>query len=470
MNMRCKIIFLSLALSGCVVGPKYIPPQMDLPCEWQSPPSEGMDLESPDCFLWWESLKDPLLSCLIEQAALQNLDLYIAATRLLEARAEQKGGLANLYPHLDGSSTYGHVQYEQRVLNKILGSDCHKHSGKRNINFFEFGFDAEWEIDLFGMQAHELAALKAKVEASQEDFLHIGMTLAAEVAKNYIELRSLQQRLEGINKNIESQKDTLQLTESLMKAGFAGNIDHKQAEELLKTLEAQKPQIALSISKTIHRLSILLGYAPGDLFCELSKPAMLPAVPYQKPIGVPSELLRRRPDIKKAERELAAATERVGSAIAALFPRLSLQGFVGDIAAMRSNGFTWFAGPQLLAPIFNSKLLQQDVDFNKIKTRQALYQYQKTVLEALEEVENAIASFDYELERNHYLAEALKISQEAYQGTFQLYEKGLKNYLEVLVSNRSLLMAEESYLQSQTELLLHYIALYKALGGGWQPE
>lgn len=473
-NMRSCFLLIALlttVLVGCMVGPKYEEPIMEIPCEWHSNMSEGMHLESSDCFVWWESLNDPLLDSLIERAACQNLDLYIAATRIREARLEEKGGKANLYPRLDGSATYGHALYNQKMLNRVVGDNCHKKlDKKKNINFFEFGFDAEWEIDFFGMQAHEIKALKAKIEASQEDFCHIWVTLSAEVAKNYIELRGLQQRLEVINKNISAQKDTLQLTQSLITAGFAGTIDQRQAEEQVHILAAEKPQIELSIRKAIHRLSILLGYAPGELFCELSEPCMLPSLPYQKPIGIPSELLRRRPDIRKAERDLAAATERIGSAIAALFPRLSLTGFIGDIGALGTNGLTWFAGPQLLAPIFNSRLLKQDVDFNKIKTQQALYEYQKTVLEALEEVENAIASFHYELERNQNLAQALKASQDSYQMTYQLYKGGPKNYLDVQLSNRSLLAAEEAFLQSQTELLFHYIALYKALGGGWKGE
>lgn len=463
------IPFVIILLSGCMVGPKYTaPPQLDIPCEWHSPLSPGMEAEQSNCFLWWESLGDPLLNSLIERAAVQNLDLYLACTRILEARAEEKGGEADLYPHIDGSATYGHVQYNKNVLNRILDTEnSHHKGGKRNLNFFEFGFDAEWEIDLFGMRAHEINALKAKIEASQEDFCHIWVTLAAEIVKNYIELRSLQHRLDVIYKNIRTQNETLKLTTSLITAGFASSIDEFQAKEQLNTLSAEKPLIQLAIDKTIHRLSILVGYNPNALFCELYEPHDLPMLPYEKPVGIPSELLRRRPDIKKAERELAAATERVGSAVAALFPRLTLEGFIGNIGTFCSNGLTWFSGSQLLLPIFNSKLLQQDIDYNKIKARQAVIQYQKTVVEALEEAENAIAAFHYELNRNHQLAEARKASQEAYQLTYQLYTNGFKNYLDVLVTNRSLLAADEAYLKSQSDLLFNYIALYKALGGGW---
>lgn len=453
-----------------MLGPKYEPPNMEVPCEWHSQISPGMQSCSPDCFCWWESLNDPVLNSLIERASCQNLDLFIAATRIIEARLEAKGGMAKLYPRLDGSATYGNVGFNRKILNRILDQDCcrdHKGSKRKSVNFFEVGFDAEWEIDLFGMRAHEISALKAKIEASREEYCHIWISLAAEVAKNYIELRSLQLRLKTLNKNINSQRETIQLTESLTRAGFAGTVDQRQAEEQWNTLVAQRPQMELAINKTIHRLSILLAYAPGDLFCELSEPCLLPTIPRQKPIGIPSELLRRRPDIRKAERDLAAATEMIGSAIAALFPRLSLSGFIGEIGTFCTNGLTWFGGPQLLQPIFNSKLLQQDVEYNRIKAKQACYEYQKTVLGALEETENSIASFHSELERSHYLAQAKKASQDAYELTNHLYKQGFKSYLDVLVANRALLADDEAYLQSQTDLLYHYISLYKALGGGW---
>lgn len=454
--------------SGCAVGPKYEPPSVEIPTEWHTDTYEGMQKsESPECFCWWEALNDSVLNSLLERAALQNLDLSIAATRILEARLEFQGiRFANLLPHIDASATYGHVQYNRRTLNQILGDCCHK-KGTANVDIFEAGFDAEWELDLFGRHQHELQALQAKAEAKEEEFCVIWISLSAEIVKNYIELRGLQQRIKVLSENIQLQHETITLIDDLTKTGFTTAIDERQAQEQLSNLEAQKPLLNFGIHKVIHRLSILLGYPPGDLFAELSQPGCLPSLPGDKPIGIPSELLRRRPDIRKAERELAAATEMVGSAIAAMFPRLSLTGFIGDISTLHSGSFTWFAGPQLLMPIFNSKLLEKDVDVSKIQVQQSLYEYHKTVLEALEESENGIAALRFELERNQHLAHAEKASQDAYELTLQLYQKGLKGYLDVLVADRSLLNAEDAYLQSKIELLYHYIALYKALGGGW---
>lgn len=464
------LIVIALGITGCTMGPKYNAPCVEMPSEWHSDPCTGMHTDYDECFVWWEALNDPTLNSLLERAACQNLDLSIAATRILESRMEYNGErTSNLFPHIDASASYGHVGYNKAILNQVLGRHNHQH-GRGNIDFFEAGFDAEWEIDLFGMRKHELKALKAKSEASKEEFCNIWITLSADIVKNYVDLRGLQQRLKVLNENIKLQQETITLIDDLTNTGFTSTIDEKQAQEQLYVLEAQKPLISLGIHRSIHRLSVLLGYQPAELFCELSCEGVLPTLPCDKPIGIPSDLLRRRPDIRKAERDLAASTELVGSAVAAMFPRLSLKGFIGDISTLHAGSFTWFASPQLFLPVFNSKMLQRDVDISKVKVEQSLYEYHKTVLTALEEAENAIAALRFEMERNNHLQHAEKASQEAYELTLQLYQKGLKGYLDVLVADRSYLHSEDNYLQSQIEMLYNYIALYKALGGGWVCE
>lgn len=463
------ITLTSCFLTGCMsIGPKYTPPLMEVPCEWGSDQKNEMNTDSVSCFVWWEALRDPLLISLIERAAQQNLDVSIAISRIQEARRAGVGMQAGLYPHIDATVNYGHVHYPNKILRTILGKK-NLSGSHRDINFFEAGFDAEWEIDLFGKTAHEINASCAEVGAAIEGLRDTMVSLSAEIAKNYIELRGQQALLNLTEKNIEAQKDAIKLTQGLVSSGFSSIIDQWHTEEQLRLLSAEKPLIELAIKRAIHRLSILLGCFPGELSWELTSHQAMPQLPCYKPLGIPSELLRNRPDIRQAERELAAATERVGSAMADLFPRLSLRGFIGDLTTHLSQaGFTWFAGPQLLAPIFNSRLIQQDIDLNKIKTERAFYTYQKTVLYALEETENAIASFHQELERHQQLALAKKHSQEAYEQTFQLYERGLKDYLEVLVAQRSLIALEDAFLKSQIQLHTHFIALYKALGGGWE--
>lgn len=448
-----------LLLTGCKVGPQYESPTIEIPCEWNC--QNDFQNGSADCFVWWQELNDPVLTCLIEQAEENNLDLYMAAERIRQVRFEQKGAGFSQLPHIDATATYGHLQYNRKLLNKVLGTNCSK--GTKNIDFFEIGFDAEWEMDLFGRNERQMEILKARLETSIQDYYGIWITLSAEVARNYIQLRGLQHQLKVILKDIDSQEDTVQLTKGLIQAGFASTIDLSQTEEQLKMLQAQQPQIELAIQKIHHRLSILLGSSPGKLNIEEGP---LPMIPCYKPIGIPSELLRRRPDIQKAEKELVIATEKVGLAIADLFPRFSLYGFVGEIGTFCGGGSpTWLVGPQLLAPIFNSKLLQQDVDITKSQVQESLYKYQKVIFEALEEAENSIAAFHAELERNKRLEEVQKISLQAYELTLQLYERGLKNYLEVVVAYRSYLTNRTAFIQSQVDLLEQYISLYKALGG-----
>lgn len=472
-----SLLFVSL-LMGCTVGPTYSPPEMEMPCEWHSPLSEGMEVPEevvPVQSSWWENFNDPILNSLIERAACQNLDLAIATTRILQVREEKKGKSAESYPHLDFSANYDHVYYSKNGLVKGLldtAGNCPNKKIKRNINFFELGFDADWEIDLFGMRKHETKALEAQESASEESLRDVWVSLTAEIARTYIELRGHQRALCLLNKNMNAQENMVGLHADLVASGVISDLDARLTSNQLSTLAAQKPLIEMAISKSIHHLSILLSYAPGDLFDELDVPddCIIPSLPCSKPLCIPSELLRRRPDIRRAERELAAATEKVGSAIAALYPRFSLQGFIGEISTNIGSIFNpaslmWIAGPQLLLPVFNSRLIVEGVNFNKILTQKALYEYQKTVLLALEETENAIASFHYEFEHAKFLLDIYEGSKLALGLTQDLFSTGVKNNLDVLAAMRTLIDAESNYMQSQISLLLNYIALNKALAG-----
>ena len=460
------LTLLIIVLSGCSVGPKYTPPCDDLPCTWSATPSEKIQQSSCEDSEWWHNFNDPVLNQLIDLASSQNLDLQIAAIRILQARTELTGKKAELYPRLDGSAACGYACLPKHIV---------KHCLKRTTNFYEVGFDAEWEIDLFGMKAHEIKAAQAQIEATQENLCGMWLTLSAEIAKNYITLRHDQLRLNLLQESAQLQIEWIARIQQLSARGFNSEIDFNNAQGELHALQAQIPPVQLTIDQTINRLSILLGYNPGDLVEFLTPYKALPELPCSQSIGLPSDLLRRRPDILKAERELAAATEKVGSAIAALFPRFSLRGFIGDIATHSGHLFnpssaTALAGPQLLVPIFNSRLLMQSVEYNKLETQVALLNYQKTVLEALEEAENSIAAYASEEKRNNELAEALQNYRNSAQFTEQLYGRGLNDFASVVLAQKSLLSAQAEFAQSQATLLLNSIALYKAIGGGWSCE
>lgn len=470
-SIAFQIFFTTTLLTSCCLGPRYYPPACNMPWEWNAPQCADYVSTCPDCFLWWKALNDPILDSLMERAALQNLDLYVAGTRIIEARMAIQGKQSELYPHIDGSIAAGQLSFNKdNLINDILCNSC---PGRRRINFFEAGFDAEWEIDLFGRTAHEIKTAQANAAAAEESLLDIWVTLSAEVARNYVELRGLQQREKLFTSNIHAQSTLIQLTRDLVQIGFLSNFELTKAEEELHLLEAQKLLITPAINRTIHRLSILLGYPPAELFCELSSPRLLPCLPNEKPIGVPSELLRRRPDIRKAEKNLEASTEQISSAIASFFPRLSLTGFVGELSAnwkslASKSATTYFIAPNLLFPIFNSSMILQSIDLSKIQNQQALYLYQKTVLEALEEVENALTTLYYEQQRICILKETTALERSLYGEIHDLYTRGIKNHRDLLEANRSLVMAEDAQIQGQVSLLTQYIALYKALGGGWE--
>ncbi|MBA2727207.1 MAG: efflux transporter outer membrane subunit [Parachlamydiaceae bacterium] len=461
--------------SGCTVGPTYTPPEFNMPCSWHSDTFEGMEVEETSKVCWWENFNDPVLNSLIERAASQNLDLAIATTRILQVRREKLGKSAEAYPHVDLSANYDHVYYSKNALVKGLldtAGNCRDNNIKRNVNFFELGFDADWEIDLFGLRKHEMNAIEAQERASEEALRDVWVSLSAEIARSYIELRGNQRSLYLLKRNLNAQEGMVELNSDLVAGGVISELDAKQISNQFNNQAAQKPLAELSISKSIHHLSILLSYAPGDLFDELAveDDCIVPSLPYEKPICIPSELLRRRPDIRRAERELAVATEKVGSAIAALYPRFSLQGFIGEISTNIGSIFNpaslmWAVGPQLLVPVFNSRLILEDVQINKILTQKALYEYQKVVLTALEETENAIASFHFEGEHTKRLAEVFEGTKNALELTQQLYHTGVKNNLDVLAAIRAQIDAESNYMQSQISQLLNYIALNKALAG-----
>ena len=457
-----KALLLALFLSSCQTACFDEPEMIPVPCEWHSPLSQGMDESPVDNFIWWNSFQDPLLDSLMERAACQNLDLVIAYLRILEVRREEKGTIP--YPRLDASLAGGHLGFNKELLNHLFKET---HARKGSIDFFEIGFDAEWEIDLFGIKEHEMKAIHAKLESLEEGHSALWVSLSSEVAKNYIQLRGEQNHLKLIEMNIQLEQESHYLVEGLSFAGMADSINEWEAQEKVSLLKAREEELKLSIDKTIFRLSILLGESPGELFDELCERGALPLLPCNKQIGVPSELLCRRPDIRQKERELAQASEEIAVAVVSRFPRLSLTGFLGEICALSSSSFTWFLAPNILLPIFNSRLITQDVELNQIKASAALIEYRKTVLNALEETETAIASFHYDLEKKAHLAKAKEASQEVYYLTSSLYDQGFKSYLDLLIAHRSLLEREESLIDSEIELLLDYIALYKALGGAW---
>jgi len=299
------------------------------------------------------------------------------------------------------------------------------------------------------------------------------VTLLAEVARNYVDVRSFQRRLEIAYSNIESQRQTVELSDARFKAGVVSELDVAQARAQLATTQSQVPVLETSLKQAIHALSLLLAREPNALLEELSSTAPIPAAPPEVPVGLPSDLLRRRPDIRSAERTLAAATARIGVATADLFPRFSLTGNFGFSAQDAADLFTagsrtYGFGPSVSWPIFDAGRIRSNIEVQNARQEQALIQYEASVQSSLTDVENALVAFWKGQARRLALSEAVQANQRAVELSNELYSRGIGDFLSVLVSQRSLYLSEDDLAQSESDLTENYIALYKALGGGWE--
>lgn len=476
---RCAATALLLVLAGCAVGPNYHKPAVKVPEKWSASSQEG---DTVYLTQWWTTLKDPVLDSLVQRAAAANLDVQIAEARVLEARAARGWTLADFLPMTNVSGKYAHTQIRKPttsgtsggIVSTLIGAVFvgNKPNVKRQIDLFQTGFDASWEIDVFGGKRRAAEAAKADMEAAQTSRDDVLVSLLAEVARDYLELRGAQGRLEIAQSNLRGQEDTLQLTRTRYNAGLVSELDVKRAEAQLETTHSQMPSLETAMQKSVHHLSILLGQEPNALAEELLKPAPLPLAPPEIPAGLPSELLQRRPDIRVAERQLAAATARIGEATSDWFPKFSLTGALGAEsgtfnALAHGANRVWSFGPTMDWGILNAPRIWSNVKIQNARQEQALHQYQKVVLGALEETENSLVAYSNEQRRYQSLHNATEASRRAVSMANELYTKGLVDFLNVLDGQRSLYEAEDQLMQSRTTVLTNLVAIYKVLGGGW---
>lgn len=459
---------LALLAVACTVGPNYRRPELPVPSAWKEAQEKGVDTRSAELTRWWTAFNDPLLNSLVERAVQSNLDLRLAEARIREARASRAVTAADGWPTVDVSGSYGRIrESENGPLSEIPGG------GGREQDLFTTGFDASWEIDVFGGVRRSVEAADASVEASVEDWRDTLVTLLGDVARNYIDLRGFHRRIGVARANLIAQQETLDLTKVRFRAGLASYLDVAQAEAQVNTTAAQIPTLEGSLKQAAHRLAVLLGLEPGALWAELSGEAPIPALPPEVLVGLPSELLRRRPDIRRAERQLAAATAEIGAATADLFPRFFLTGSAGLQSVSVSDWFTsgsrfWSVGPTISWPVFDAGRIRANIDVRGAQQEQALRQYEKTILTALEDVENSLVNYSREQARHRSLAEAVAANRLAVGMSNELYLKGLQDFLSVLDSQRSLFISESDLAQSEATMASNLVSLYKALGGGWE--
>ncbi len=462
---------VSALVAGCAVGPNYHQPQTSTPTHWSEPMAGGETNVPAAVTAWWKTFHDPELDSLINRAVKSNLDLRIARARVLESRAQYGIASANLWPTLDGSSSYTRARESEHQ--PVLGSIPLPPGVPFENNVYQAGFDASWEIDVFGGKRRGVEAAGAQVAASEYGRRDTLITLLGDVARNYVELRGYQGRLAIAQENITVQERALAITRDRFAKGLATDLDVQQASTVLANTRAEVPTLESSVEASMHRLEVLMGQQPGALRAELVEASPIPAQPPLVPVGLPSELLLRRPDVRRAERQLAAATANIGVAKADLFPKFFLTGAAGFQSVSASDWFTgdskfWQFGPTVQWRIFDAGRIRANIKVQNARQEQALAAYEQTVLTAFEEVENNLVFYAKEQVRRRSLEEAVASSQKSLELADKLYANGLTDFLHVLDAERSLYQAQDALVQSDRAVSADLIALYKSLGGGWE--
>lgn len=461
-------VFALLLLAGCTVGPDYATPQTQSPPKWSEPLDAGLNAETPDLREWWRGFNDPTLDSLVDRALVGSLDLREAVARIREARAVRGVTGADQFPTVDATGSASVQRFSTNSFGGVGGAPG------ETADFYSVGFDASWELDFFGHVRRAVQAADADLEAAEESQRDARVVLVAEVARNYAEFRSAQARLAIAHKNVASQQDTLGLSRDRLQAGLSTELQVSQALAQLETTRSQIPTLVTAEKAAAFRLDVLLGQAPGTLAPELESVSQVPPTPSVVPIGLPSELLRRRPDIRRAERALAAATARIGVAKADLYPRFTLSGSFGlesgDPGTLfQSRSRTWAAGPLAVRwPVFDAGRVRSAVRVQEARQEQTLIAYERTVLHAYEEVANSLVAYARVRERRDSLARAVQADQRALDLANDLWTRGLTDFLNVLDTQRALYLLQDQLAASDTAVTTSLIALYKSLGGGWE--
>jgi outer membrane protein, multidrug efflux system len=453
-------------LAGCAVGPDYHPQQTAMPQAWASPatqPAASTTEAGAELTRWWKTFHDPKLDSLIERAVQSNLDLKSAVSRVRQARASRGVAFAGLWPTASAGGSYA------RHFPGGVDSRGNPIAG----NAYQAGLDAAWELDVFGGTRRSVESADAGIQFAIEDQRGVLVSLLAEVALNYAVLRGSQQQIRIAENNLQAQRHSADLTRQRQKAGFVTSLDVANADASVASTASVIPVLEVQARQSIYALSVLLGQPPGALVEELSPIGDIPAAPAQAPQGLPSELLRRRPDIRQAEAQIHAATANIGVATADLFPKFSLSGAYGSQTSqadqfLRHVSRVWSFGPGVNWEFFSAGRTLSNIEVQKALQEQSVLAYTKVVLTALGDVESALVSYTKEFEHYRILEEAFTANQKAVEIALKLYTQGQTDFLNVLSAQRSLFASEEALWQSRTTLTTDLIALYKALGGGWE--
>lgn len=459
----CATVVLLLFVVGCSsVGPDYESPEVEIPELKVSQVEAGAEITVEESEAWWQLFNDPVLSNLVTRSISSNLTVRAGVARLREARARLGVSKAGLLPEVDVGGFYRRYRNSDNVGYPLDG------------DFYHAGFDAAWELDIFGRRRRAIEAAAAAFDAEVASLESVWVSLAAETTHAYVQLQTLRQRLQVAERNLAVQGDTLELLSSRAEAGLSDKLVVEQARYNLEYTRATLPALEGQIESTVHRLAVLTGVMPGMLEEELTAEAPIPTIEPRMLVGVPADLLRRRPDVRLAERRLAAQTAQIGVATADLYPTLRLTGSIGleslEADDFFKSGSRFFAiTPAIVWPIFHGGSIRANIEVQSALQEQAVIEYERVVLEAVRELHDALTSYSHEFRK----CEALKTAAASARGAMELaqnqYTNGLATFNNVLDAQRSLLSFEESVVISEGAITDHLIRIYKALGGGWQP-
>ena len=474
------IISFTMMLTGCAVGPDYFRPEAPEPQKWLEEKDPLIKSEPADFGQWWTVFNDPVLDTLVEMASQQNLSLRIAGIRILEARAQLGIAIGDLYPQSQAvGGSYSYTDVSKNSANSLPGADF-------NYGNMDLGFDAAWELDFWGKFRRAVESDMGKLEASIARYDDLMVTLTAEVARTYIFIRTQEVRLTIARENVKIQEQSLQIAETRFKEGDVTELDVQQARALLRDTQATIPRIQTGLRQSKNGLAILLGMLPGELKDKLEAPKPIPTVPAEVSVGVPSELLRRRPDIRLAERQVASQSALIGVAKAELYPHFSLFGSIGLQASDAARTAAGFPGGSSFGDLWNSDSISffggagfswNILNYGRIKNRirvqdarfqQLVVNYQNTVLKAAQETEDAMVAFLRSQDEVKFLSESVQAATRSVDLSMIQYREGLVDYQRVLDTQRFQTQEQDLLTQTKGSVVLNFIAVFKALGGGWQ--
>ncbi len=526
---RAALPAAALALGGCAVGPDWEVPRSWSPVSWFTsgtprPPVPSEAVAEPVDPEWWSGFNDPVLTGLVRRVAGENLDVRAAGLRLAQSRAQRSISAADLFPQINGNTSYTREKQSGRGIISIIGGGGSGGSGtgstgastggqaggttggavagtpgtianglggrqsgvpasgaggssaiSQPFNLWQYGFDASWELDLWGRVRRSVEGADASVEASAEDQRDQLLSTLAEVARDYLQLRGTQEQLRVTRANLRTSEDSLQITRSRARNGLTTDLDVQNAAAQVETTAAQLPQLEQQEAENMNALALLLAMPPGALRAELEQPRPIPPGPPRVPVGLPSELARRRPDVRRAEAQLHSATADIGVAEADFFPRITLSGSLSLQALQFKDLGNWGArtyglGPSISLPIFQGGRLRATLDLRRRQQQEAAITYQKAVLQAFHDVDNALTAYNAEQRRRDRLGRGAEANRRAVALARDRYRAGLSDFLNVLTAERSLLSAEQQLANSTATVGANLVQLYKALGGGWESE